>query len=236
MKKTIAVIIITMFLGALIPLRVLGLATVTPTPQNTIAPTKTVQSKQIDDFKEKLASQVAKLSEKNKKAVAGIVQSADEKKIKVKTDDEGEYEVKIDPELTKYFLITGATKAEKDITTIKKGVYVIVGGTLVDRVIDGNVIYQDEQFLVDSGKIVAINTTDNSFDIVTLAKENYTLDVETTTKMQLIDIKTLEPGRTSMSKIKEGDSIHFVEKKAQNIKNRFSELRILIVPQEYFIK
>lgn len=234
--KKIIVISFAIFLAVVIQSNVFAQIKVTPTPGITITPTKNPQNKQIDDFKEKLASQVAKLSEKNKKAVAGIVESVNDKKIKVKTDDEGEYDVKIDPELTKYYVIVGAGKQEKDLSTLKKDAYVIVGGTLVDRVIDGNVIYQDEQFIVDTGKITSVNTDDNSLDIVTLAKENYTLDIETTTKMQIMDIKSLELGKTGISKIKEGDSIHFVAKKATKIKNRFSAVRILIVPQEYFIK
>lgn len=212
-----------------------GQVRLTPTVGQIPSPTKP-QSKEIVDFKEKLASQVAKLSKKNKKAVAGIVDSIDSKKFKVKTDDEGDFEVKIDPDLTKFFLITLAGKTEKNISTLKKGAYVIVGGVLVDRVIEGNVIYQDEQFLADAGKIVAINASDNSIDVVTLAKETYTLDVAVATRLQIINIKTLESERTTFTKIKEGDSVHFVVKKATNVKNRFNAVRILVIPQEYFIK
>ena len=235
MKKIFLIFITAIVIPSLIPTGIFAQVKLTPTFVVVPSPTK-APSKDIIDFKEKLASQVVKLSQKNKKAVAGIVESVDDKKLKVKTDDEGEFDVKIDPDLTKFFLISGVDKVEKNLSTLKKDAYVIVGGTQLDQTIDGNVIYQDEQFLTDTGKVVAVNTADNSLDVVTLAKENYTLDIEFSTKQQIVNIKTLELERTSFSKIKEGDSIHFVVKKLTKVKNRFSAVRVLIIPQEYFIK
>jgi len=68
-------------------------------------------------------------------------------------------------------------------------------------------------------------------------KTVYTLSIETSTKQQIVNIKTLETERIGFSKIKEGDSIHFVVKVNGDEKNNeYSTEKILIVPQEYFMK
>lgn len=230
MKKLIIIfgIVITLFISS----RVLAL---TPTASPSANPTRSSDSKDIDVFKEKLASKVAELSKKNQKVLAGIVDSPDKKKFKLKTEEDGVFDIKVDEDLTKYYSISGASKLEKKISDLKKGVYVIVSGPQVDRTIDANIIYQDEQFLVDFGKVVEINKDDNSLQVTTAAKENYILDIEVATKQQLLDIKTLEFERLAFSKIKAGDSIHFVVKKDTTVKNRFATVRTLVIPQEYFI-
>ncbi|MDO9027431.1 MAG: hypothetical protein Q7U68_01010, partial [Candidatus Roizmanbacteria bacterium] len=64
------------------------------------------------------------------------------------------------------------------------------------------------------------------------------------TKQFIVNIKTLEIERVGFSKIKEGDTVHFVVKKTGNPlrqladggNNNYSAIKILIIPQEYFIK
>ena len=57
------------------------------------------------------------------------------------------------------------------------------------------------------------------------------------TTQQLMDIKTLELSKVGFSKYKEGDTIHFVFKKIAGAKeNRYTALKVVIIPQEYFQK
>lgn len=237
MTKIIVTLIGVLILCVFSIQKVIGQVRSTLTPTSTIAPTKSSESKEIDKFKEKLASKVAELTKKNQKVLAGTIGSVDKKKFKLMTENDGEFEVKIDEDLTKFYSILGNQKIEKRVADLKKGMYIIVSGPLIDKVIDANIVYQDEQFLVDFGRIIEANKADNSLVITTLAKENYTLDIELQTKQDIINIKTFEIERGAFSKIRVGDSVHFVVKYSPDIKNnRYSATKVLIIPQEYFIK
>lgn len=228
-KISITIIAILIFITA-IPV-VLG-QTKTPAPTPTSS-----QSKEIDKFKEKLASKVAELNRQNQKVVAGVVESADSKTLRIKSEDDGTYDVKIDQDLTKFYLITVAGKKEQKLSDIKKGIYVVLSGPQIDRDIQANQIYQDDQFIADSGRVITVNTTNSSLELKTSTKNKYTLDIEIVTRQQILNIKTLDIERSGFSKIKEGDTIHFIIKKsAQSKSDRASAHKILIIPQEYFNK
>ncbi len=140
--------------------------------------------------------------------------------------------------MTKFFQVIGATKKEIKQSQIEKGDYIIVTGPVVDKTINANFVYMDDKYLVKNGKITEVDKEAYSIKITTAEKDNFTLDVETSTKQQILNIKTLEVETVGFSKIKEGDTIHFVVIKTGQEKevNRFPAEKILIIPQEYFIK
>lgn len=215
----------------------------TASPSQVISsPTKAVEDQEIQRLKEKIATKVAELREKNSKAVSGIVQEliSPEKitRLKIKTWRDEDFEVKIDPDLTKFYQISGNQKKEVKSNSVKKDSFILVTGIIKDKSIEANFIYLDELFLVSSGKATEVNRQDFFLNVITTDKENYTLDVETFTKHQMLNIKTLAIENVGFSKIKEGDTIHFVVKKTGTEKelNRFAAQKILIIPQEYFIK
>lgn len=210
-------------------------------------PTTSLEDKEIQTLKEKIATKVAQLREKNSRAVSGTVQeiALQEGEIKIKTAREENFRVKVDTDLTKFYQISGNQKKEVKSNDVKKDSYVIVSGIIKDKYIDANFIYLDELFVVGSGKVTEVNKLDFFLKLISLDKDNYTLDVERFTKQQMLNIKTLELENISISKIKEGDTIHFVVKKTtSNVAgaggekefNRFAAQKILIIPQEYFIK
>jgi len=201
------------------------------------AEVNTVEEKQLQQLKDKIATKVAQLREKNNKAIAGIVTEIKDNSIKLKTDD-ADIDVKLDDTITKYYQINGSQRKEIKFQDIDKGQYVIISGVVGDRRVDANSIYIDEQYLVRSGKITEVNKDDYYLTVNTVDKDNYTLDIETFTKKQILNIKTLELETVSFSKIKEGDTIHFVVKAINEEKeaNRYPAIKILIIPQEYFIK
>jgi hypothetical protein len=89
-----------------------------------------------------------------------------------------------------------------------------------------------------AGKITEVNATDYTVTIITLDKTTYTLDYQTSTNLQLLDIKTFVPEKAGFSKLKEGDSIHVVvEANLANPKaTRYDAVKMLIIPNEYFIQ
>lgn len=210
-------------------------ATVTVKPTTA---TSSAETKEIKDLKDKIATKVAELQKKDQKAIAGSVLSNKDGLVMLKANDDAEYEVKIDDTLTKIYQISGAQKKEVKFSDVKKDSYIIVTGPLIDKTVTANFIYLDEQFIVGAGKITEVNSDDFYFKVTTTEKDNYTLDIETTTTTQMLNIKTLTPEKIGFSKIKEGDTVHFVVREAgqKEEPNRYSAFKILIVPQEYFMK
>jgi hypothetical protein len=213
--------------------------TKTPTPSilPSISPTASADDKDVQALKEKIANKVSEIRKKDNKAFSGDVIDNKDNLITIKTEDGSDYQVRVDDTLTKYYQIAGSQKKEIKIDDIKKGNYIIITGVLTDKIIDANLILIDEQYLILSGKISEVINETYSLKVITADKDTYTLDIETYTKQQIINIKTLEIEQIGFSKIKEGDTIHFVVKaEADNKDNKYSAQKILIIPQEYFIK
>ncbi len=209
--------------------------TLVPSPEASASPTVVVD-KDIQLLKDKIANKVSEIRKKNNKAISGFVLSNDGNKMKINNNAE-ENQVKFDDTLTKYFKITGAQKKEIKANDVKKNDYVIVSGVVTDNIITANVVFIDENFLVDSGKITEVNKETFSIKVLASDKNTYNLDIETSTKQYMINIKTLSIETIGFSKLKEGDTVHFVVKKTGEEKNsNYSAKKILIIPQEYFIK
>ncbi len=206
-----------------------------PTASASASPTVVVD-KDIQKLKDKIANKVSEIRKENNKAISGFVLNIDGNNMKL--DNTGDVnQVKFDDTLTKAFRVLGTTKKEIKTSDIAKGDYAIVSGVVADNVITANVVLIDENFLVDSGKITEINKDTYNIKVLTSDKNTYSLDIETGTKQYMINIKTLVREVIGFSKLKEGDMVHFVVKKTAEQKNNdYSGVKILIIPQEYFIK
>lgn len=211
----------------------------TPSATASSSPTTVTVDKDIQQLKDKIANKVSEIRKKNNKAISGFVLSNDGNKMRINNNGE-ENQVKFDDTLTKYFKITGAQKKEIKADDIVKNDYAIVSGVVADNIITANVVLIDENFLVDSGKITEINKDNYNVKVLTSDKNTYSLDFETNTKQFMVNIKTLDLERVGFSKVKEGDTVHFVVKKTGNPpaggNNSYSAIKILMIPQEYFIK
>lgn len=202
-------------------------ASVSATP----AVTESVGEREVLNIKEKIASQVAELN-KNKKAVAGVITSIDTDSLKIKNGENKEYLIKTDSDLTKILQISD--NREIKLSDLKKNAYIIVSGIILDNVINANYIYLDKQTIIRSGKITQIDKDNYVFKIMTADRDQVNLTIENSTKQQIMNIKSLDIERVGFSKIKEGDTIHFLGDQSDN--GNLTALRYLIIPQEYFIK
>ncbi len=202
----------------------------------TISPTESVQEKEIQNLTDKLATKVAELRKQNNTGMSGFVTKIQPNVISIKNNDEENYQVKLDDALTKYYQVTGTQIKDITVDDIKVGKFIIVSGVQSDNTISANSVYIDEMFLVKSGQITEVNTADYSLGVTSTEKDTYTLEIQTDTKQEIVDPKTLQVTPIGFSKIKAGDTIHFVVKKTGNEKdNTYSAVKILIIPQEYFM-
>jgi len=192
--------------------------------------------KEVEILKEKIASKVAELRRQNFQAFSGKMVEIKKGEIEIKDYNDEKKRVFTDDLLTKYYLIKDNQKKEINFSDLKKDDYIIVSGILTDKGISANMIFVDEKYLVDLGKIVEKDKNEYWLKVVTLTNETISLDIEAFTKQWLLNIKSLELERTGFSKIKEGDMIHFVAKDKKNENNRFSAQKVVVIPQEYFLK
>ncbi len=194
--------------------------------------------KEIQNLKEKLASKVAELRSKNDRAYAGEVIGLGKDSLKIRASDNKDYQIKVDSELTKILKIQGTSKKEINFKNLEKGDYLIATGPIDAATVNANYIYVDEQFITSSGKVSEVKASQGFIRVIGIDKETYTLDIENTTKRLLLNIKSLALETTTLAKIKSGDTLHFFVKKtgSETEKNRYPALKILVIPQEYFIK
>jgi len=206
------------------------------TPSKMASSTPTVVDNDIQQLKDKIANKVSEIRKLNNKAVSGFVLNIDGNGMKI--DNNGETnQVKFDDTLTKAFRVLGTTKKEIKTSDIVKKDYVIVSGVVTDNIVTANVVLIDENFLVDSGKITEIDKENYNIKVLASDKNTYSLDIETSTKQFMVNIKTLLNEVIGFTKLKEGDTVHFVVKKTGEEKNNnYSAYKILVIPQEYFIK
>lgn len=203
-----------------------------------ISPTKSAaDNNAVENLKEKIANKVEELRKKNNRAVAGKVLSISSSLIKIRTFKDEDFDIKLDDTLTKYYSILGSQQKEITSDDISKDDYIIVTGVITDKTVAANSIFIDQQYFIGSGKISQVDKDNYILKVITSDKAVYNLSIETFTKQQMVNIKTLDMERVGFSKIKEGDSVHFSIKVVGNEKNNeYQADKILIVPQEYFIK
>jgi len=204
----------------------------------TSSPTLDVDKDEIKIFKEKIASKVAEIEkQKGDEAVAGFLVSSDNNKFFIQSETE-KYQINTDDLLTKFYKIAGSKISSLGKNDLKKDEYIIAVGLKTDNVLEANAVYRDEKYLVRTGQITEINKENYQVKVVTFDKEELLLDIEIETKQLILNPKTLTIEKTGFSKIKAGDTVHFIVKKTQiKEKNKqFSAIKIIIVPQELFVK
>jgi len=193
---------------------------------------------EVQVLKDKVAEKVEELKEQNKKAVSGIVQDVKEGVITILNAENTKVEVDIDETLTAFYDIVGTKINDSSSEDIVKGNYIFVTGPEIGETVTANEVYKDTQYIIMSGKITEVNQDDFMVKIVTIDKSDYELDVEKSTKLALLDIKTFETDKIGFSKLKEGDSVHAVVKGDPENPDitRFNAIKLLIIPNEYFLQ
>jgi len=225
-KKILVITFFIIFLGFLISFVILAQEKVSTSSSE----------KEVEILKEKIASKVAQLRQENNQAVSGKIINLSENQIEIKDNNDKKILIKLDPTLTKYYRIKNNQKKEINFSDLEKNNYVVVSGITTDKGINANLIFVDEKYLVEFGRVIEINKDSYWLKINTITNENIILDIETYTKQLMLNIKDLQLEKTGFSKIKEGDMINFVAKDEKNENNHFSAQKIIVIPQEYFLK
>lgn len=201
----------------------------------TKAPAPTVKiDPEIQSLKDKIATKVAELRKGQEKVISGRI-------AKIQNDTliipyQGQLlSVSVDDTITEIFSVSSGKKELKR-SDLKVGDYIILKGIIIDNIITANTIYKDDEFMVISGTITNIDIDAGTLKVTSLSKQQYTVNVESSTKQQMLDINSLLMVTTGLSKIKEGDTIHIVAVKPVDTKaTQITALKTFTIPQEYFI-
>lgn len=205
--------------------------------QQSISTPSAQEEKKIDELKEKIASKVAEIQNENNFGICGYIESIKDNLMNINNDLGETYKIKTDDVITKYYQVVDNKREEMDAKEIQEGDFIIVTGITDGNQVEANNIYKDENFLIQSGQVIEINKDEYWIKINTLEKEAIILDIETYSKKFLLNIKDYQLENIGFSKIKEGDSIIFVIKKITNKKiSRTSAIKMIIIPQEFFLK
>lgn len=198
------------------------------------------EEKGVKQLREKIANKVEEMRKKDQRAYAGIITKIEDSLVTISNNqgtDEKKYKVKIDDTLTTLYRILGTAKKEIKKSDLKTGDYIIVVGLMLDDNLEANEVYIDEQFLVKTAKITELSKSDYYLKVITYDKDEYILDIQSSTRQFMLNTKTKEIERAGFSSIKEGDSIHFVVSKTNpgpgKEKNRYEAVRVLVIPQEF---
>ena len=198
------------------------------------------EEKGVKQLREKIANKVEEMRKKDQRAYVGVITKIEDSSITLSNNqgsDEKKYAIKIDDTLTSVYRIVGRTKKELKKSDLKVGDYIIVTGQMLNDNLEANEVYIDEQYIVKTAKITEINKSDYYLKVITYDKDEYTLDIQSSTRQFMFNTKAKEIERMGFSGIKEGDSIHFVVSKTNpgegKEKNRYDAVRILIIPQEF---
>lgn len=213
-------------------------ATTTVTPAPTGKKTATTKlEKDVQLLKDKIATKVAELRRENKTVVSGLVTGSDNTTITIQSDDDKNHKITYDESVTKLISVLKKTPQEIKIDNIKKDDYIIVSGLQIEDTMTATSIYIDQKYLVLTGKVSDVKKADFQITVVTTDKDTYTLDIESATKQFILNPKTNELVKSGFSKINVGDTVHFVVSKPQD-KNTLNAtaIRLLLIPQEYFVK
>ncbi len=192
-------------------------------------------SEEVEELKERVESTVDNLQDANLTTFAGFVTSFEGETLTIDADG-SEVSVEIDAELTIYYQIESNSTDEIDADEIETGDYVLVSGPKIGNTVTANAVYRDTAYISRTGSIIELNEDDFFITVQTLDKDTYTIDIEQSTTQQLLNIKSFELETAGFSKMKTGDTIQFVIARSAEDQDRYSAVKTIVIPQEYFIK
>lgn len=202
-------------------------ATPTAKPESTTDST-------LKSLKEKIESKVEEINKKTKKIIKGTITSIKGSTITVKSSDDKDFNISIDDTITKIYTSSVDDVEEIEQSDIETGDYILATGPVIENEVSANIVYKQTQYLLVQGQITSVDKEAFTVDIITQAKDHYTLDIEKFTSQSLLNTKDLSVSKAGFSKYQVGDTIHAVILKPNGTSEKASAIRILIIPQEFF--
>lgn len=220
---------------SIIPSPVLA-QSITPSPKTASASATASPSndaieklKQIEQLKEKIATKVAEIREKDKRAVSGMVKKITGTSFLIADRKGNEYTISYSDDTT-FYTVTVGEKKETSAKKIKEDDTISVFGYIATdkTTLSAKYVYQETFLKHIIGKIVDIDKT--NFTITVKDKEgNQAVDIESFTKMTVYT-KNKGKQKGGFSKFTIGDSIHVAGKVSQTDAEKLAANLVLTLP------
>lgn len=199
--------------------------TVSPTPAENLMD----KLKQIKILKEKIATKVAELREKEMAAIAGTVKAVAANSMTI-TSVKGERVITISEDV-QVFLLSNSSRTPSTAEKIKQGDSIAAIGYVEDakQTLVASYIYiQNRSIQHFSGKITNIDRTNFTITIKEKLQE-ILVDIEKNTRTAAYDAKQDALVRAGFSKLAVGDTVHIAATPNVKEEQRFSALRIAAI-------
>lgn len=206
-------------------------AKLSPTSASIISPTSTEvieKLKKIEELKEKIATKVAEIREKEKSAVSGIVKKIEKNSITL-SKASGEQTVAYSEDTVFYSLKSGSKQEIKASTIKEKDTVTIFGYFDQSKTsFSAKYVYLEDLPLHVRGKVSDIDKA--NFTITVKEKQgNVVVDVETYTKTSIYDRNKKSFASGGFSKIKLGDTVHILGMANPKTENRMSAKKLYVI-------
>lgn len=206
----------------------------TPTQKPTIEPESTIPEKnttldKIRILKEKVATKVAELRQKNKVGFYGKLESISATELTI-LNSKNETIKATYTEDTPVFTLKPNKKAATQQDMEKKEIVVLIGYYDKDnKTLEGRAIYiVDPQPVFLYGKIKDIDRENFTITLNSKDKKDAIIDIETYTKTQSLDEKD-ELVKSGFSRLVAGDVIQIIGSKSKAEDHRYLARRILVI-------
>ncbi|TXG76115.1 hypothetical protein E6Q11_05370 [Candidatus Dojkabacteria bacterium] len=206
----------------------------TATPEPTTQPT----SKPLDDtlqiIKDKIENKVDEINKSSKKVIYGVLNKIENNVIELQESSGKVFKVNIDDTVTDFYTATTRKFSPVDVGDLDKGDTLIVFGPIIEDQISANKVIQQSDYITVQGEVTNVDETTFTLDLVTYDKEEISLDLEDAVSQLIMNTKTLDFAKATISKYKIGDKVHAVFIKPAKEGDKAIAVRTLLIPQEYF--
>lgn len=203
----------------------------TPTLAATIEPTATNRIEKIKALKERVATRVAELKQKDKLVMGGEIKEIDKDIIQLGSRDKT-LTLYLSPD-TLVASVAGDKRLTQKTTDLRVGDEIAVSALpkiKEDSFDVSTILTADSVSGNRTGKVSEIDTTNGTFT-VTSKGDSLLVDVELSTKISRYDFQTKKIARSGLSKIRVGDSAHVYGNLRRKSGSLFAN-RVLIVPKD----
>lgn len=180
--------------------------------------------KKIQNLKEKIATKVAEIRQKEKTGIFGIIKKIDKTQITVTAKNQDKSFTLTED--TIYYSLTDGTKKESSLKNLKEKDSITIFGYYDEgkTVLSAKYIYIEKPNLHLTGKIADIDKTNYTLTLKD-PRGNTLVDIENFTKMSVF---SKEKGlvKIGFSKLNIGNTIHLIASQNAKEENRVTALRI----------
>ena len=194
--------------------------------QLTVTEEEPKATSEAEVLKGKLEQKVLQLRSEAKKAVHGIVKDISDKTLTVTTDGKT-VSIKLEPEVTKFYEVSGVDLVDREAADVVVGNTVTVFISKLPDEEKSYTVYKDSLPSLITGKIADIDDTAFRLTVLDLEQSKLLVDVENTTTQQAFNKESDKVEKYGFSKLQIGEQIFII---ATQVKDIYTVGSYVVIP------